>query len=125
MTQIRTISLPLPSRKLSPNARIHWAQRSKLVKAHRLTAYAQTLRQCGLFKANSYRLVFFWPDKRRRDRDNASAMCKAYLDGISDAIRQDDSEWRFDGVAFDLDRDNPRVEVRMGEAFEDQPQLSI
>jgi DNA-binding FadR family transcriptional regulator len=45
------------------------------------------------------------------DKDNAAAMCKAYLDGIADAVQQDDSDWEFDGVRFDIDRDNPRLEI--------------
>ena len=76
---------------------------------------ARLVSQCSGLKAKtkiiSYRLFFFWKDKRRHDRDNASASCKAYLDGVSDAIGQDDSEWEFDGVRFGIDRDNPRVEI--------------
>lgn len=62
-------------------------------------------------RIKSYKLTFFWPDKRRRDRDNASACCKAYLDGISDTTGQDDSEWEFNSVRFDIDRANPRLEI--------------
>jgi crossover junction endodeoxyribonuclease RusA len=110
----KTITLPLPSPKLSPNARIHWAQRSKLVKAARMTARLIAQAQ-GISEATpirSYRLRFVWRDKRRHDRDNASASCKAYLDGIADATGQDDSEWMFNGVEFgDPDKLNPRLEV--------------
>jgi hypothetical protein len=58
-------------------------------------------------------LYFFYPDRRRRDDDNYVARMKSGLDGISDAIGQDDSEWHNDGVRTDIDRENPRVEVRM------------
>jgi crossover junction endodeoxyribonuclease RusA len=110
----QTIILPLPSPKLSPNARIHWAQRSKLVKAARTTARLLAQAQ-GISKATpirSYRLRFIWRDKRRHDRDNASASCKAYCDGIADATEQDDSDWLFYGVEFgEPDKRNPRLEV--------------
>ena len=108
------IILPLPDRNLSPNARIHWTQKSKLTKAHRARAKICALEAfgCGnVYLVKSYRLLFFWPDKRRRDRDNASAFCKAYMDGISDALGQDDSEFAFKGVRFELDRENPRLEI--------------
>ena len=117
----KTITLPLPDRKLSPNARIHWAQRSKLVKSHRKKAHVMALMQLGTDKAfrfKSYRLTFYWPDKRRRDRDNASSCCKSYMDGISDAIGQDDSEWDFDGVRFEVDKTAPRVDIEFEERGE-------
>lgn len=106
------IILPIPSATLSPNSRVHWTKLAKAKKEHRAIAFrvASNLDTSG--KLKRYRLHFFWKDKRRRDRDNASAMCKAYLDGIADAFKQDDSEWLFDGVRFELDKKNPRVEVR-------------
>lgn len=67
--------------------------------------------QVGVVNIKSYRLDFYWPTNRRRDKDNAAAMCKAYLDGIADCMGQDDSEWDFDGVRFDIDAGNPRLEI--------------
>lgn len=59
----------------------------------------------------SYKLVFFWPDKIRRDKRNAAERCKAFEDGISDYLGQDDSEWEFNGVEFgEVDKEDPRVE---------------
>ena len=106
------IILPIPVAKLSPNARVHWAQLAKAKREHRATAFRIASNLYTNRKLKRDRLHFFWKDKRRRDRDNASAMCKAYLDGIADAFKQDDSEWLFDGVRFDLDKENPRVEIR-------------
>lgn len=109
------ITLPLPSAKLSPNARLHWAAKAKAVKQHRLTAKLICSATGVGFESPvrfaSYHLHFFWPDNRRRDRDNATARCKAYLDGIADAIGQDDSEWSFDGVRTDVDKGRPRLEI--------------
>ena len=109
----KTITLPLPARELSPNARVHWAKKSPITKAHRMKAQIQT-DICLMIgdKIASYQLFFFWKDKRRHDRDNASASCKAYLDGIADALNQDDSTFEFNGVRFAIDKENPRVEVR-------------
>ena len=112
------ITLPLPSAKLSPNARIHWAQLAKVKAKHRAASFRIACNLDTDRKLKRYRLHFFWKDRRRRDRDNASAMMKAYLDGIADAFKQDDSEWLFDGVRFDLDKENPRVEVRFDEEVE-------
>ena len=80
-------------------------------KAARLMAAREAFYQNGQQKFAGYRLDFFWPNKRRRDKDNAAAMCKAYLDGVADCTGQDDSEWDFDGVRFAIDRDNPRLEI--------------
>lgn len=39
-------------------------------------------------------ITFNPPDRRRRDLDNMLAACKAYLDGISDALGVDDSNFK-------------------------------
>jgi len=39
------------------------------------------------------RLTFHPPDRRARDTDNMLAMCKAYLDGVSDAYGVNDSRF--------------------------------
>jgi len=110
----KTITLPLPAKELSPNARVHFRVKSPITKSHRIKARIQT--DICLMRGDkiaSYMLYFFWKDKRRHDRDNASSSCKAYLDGIADVIDQDDSEFEFNGVRFAVDKCNPRVEVRV------------
>lgn len=109
----KTIIVGLPTRTLSPNARVHWANLAKAKKAHRIYAKSATLAQVGQPQIKSYHLHLYWPDKRRRDRDNATAMCKAYLDGVADAVQQDDSEWDFTGVTFYVDKNNPRLEIEI------------
>lgn len=111
----KSIALPLPSRNLSPNARVHWSKMAKHKKAARRLAAFAAWAKFGPCKFKGYRLDFYWSTKRRRDKDNAAAMCKAYLDGIADAVQQDDSEWEFDGVRFDIDKDNPRLEIVFAE----------
>ena len=111
----KTITLPLPAKELSPNARVHWAVLSKAKKSYRKEGYLCAL-TAGIdhnYEFESYSLHFFFADKRRRDKDNFSARMKSGLDGIADATPQDDSEWDFDGVRFAIDKDNPRVEVRV------------
>ena len=111
---MKTLILPLPDNGLSPNARLHWSKVAKLKKRARNIASVYASHQWFFkFKAESYKLVFYWPDKRRRDKDNAAARCKAYLDGIADFLEQDDSEWDFDGVAFEIDREKPRLEIQL------------
>tara|TARA_R110002012_G_scaffold155160_3_gene316030 strand:- start:3760 stop:4095 length:336 start_codon:yes stop_codon:yes gene_type:complete len=105
------ITLPLPSRNLSPNSRAHWSKIAEFKKISRKIAKLQTFQQVGIVKIKCYRLDFYWSNKRRRDKDNAAAMCKAYLDGVADCTGQDDSEWDFDGVRFAIDRENPRLEI--------------
>jgi crossover junction endodeoxyribonuclease RusA len=108
---MKIVTLPLPSRNLSPNSRVHWSKLAKHKKEARRFAALASWDQVGPCKFNGYRLDFYWPTKRRRDKDNAAAMCKAYLDGIADCMQQDDSDWEFDGVRFDIDRNNPRLEI--------------
>ena len=107
----KTITLPLPSRNLSPNSRVHWSKLAEHKKAARRNAAHETWMQIGICRLKGYRLDFYWPTKRRRDKDNAAAMCKAYMDGVADCTTQDDSEWDFDGVRFAIDKENPRLEI--------------
>lgn len=111
----KTITLPLPNRNLSPNSRVHWTIKAKHRKAARRNAALWAFSQVGQQHFTGYRLDFYWPVRRRRDRDNACASAKSSLDGIADAMRQDDSEWEFDGVRFAIDRENPRLEIVFSE----------
>mgnify|MGYP003673349172 CR=1 FL=1 len=110
-----TIKLPLPSRNLSPNSRVHWSKLAKHKREARKLAGFSTWDQIGPCSFKGYRLDFYWPTKRKRDKDNATAMCKAYLDGVADAVQQDDSEWEFYGVRFEIDKNNPRLEITFTE----------
>lgn len=62
----------------------------------------------------SYSLAFYFPQERNRDDDNAAASCKAYRDGIADALRIDDSTLRASAApALLIDRTNPRLEITL------------
>lgn len=83
-----TINLPLPSKHLSPNARVHWAVKAKA--AAKARADARTVAKFmvvkpPMWKAVTVRCQFTFRDKRSRDRDNLLASAKNYFDGIADA----------------------------------------
>lgn len=112
-----TVTLPIPSRLLSPNARISWRARNSLTKLHRQRAKLRTLEAAGLNTPppfTGYSLAFHYPDARRRDDDNALASTKAYRDGIADALHMDDFNLRLAAVpTFAIDRTNPRLEITL------------
>jgi crossover junction endodeoxyribonuclease RusA len=110
------LCLPWPDKLLSPNARAHWAKKGKAVKDARLMS-CLTAKNAGW-----HRLVLpdgrlqLWidlypPDRRRRDDDNAYSACKAYRDGIADALGIDDS--RFVGHPYLKDEVRKGGEVRV------------
>jgi hypothetical protein len=112
-----TITLPLPHKRLSPNARSHWRAKAAQTKVHRQRARLLTLEALNGQPAptfSGYRLAFFLPDARNRDDDNLAASCKAYRDGIADALRVDDSTLALAAQpTMNLDRANPRVEITL------------
>ncbi|QDP52444.1 MAG: hypothetical protein Unbinned1606contig1000_3 [Prokaryotic dsDNA virus sp.] len=114
--------MTLPDKSLSPNSRSHWAVKSRHKAAHRNEAAVltrQALVDVGLGVDWSTVLVkpyFFYPTKRKRDRDNCSAMLKAARDGIADALREwgiieDDDCFIPMPSSISVDRERPRVEI--------------
>jgi len=103
----QAIILPWPDKRLSPNARTHWAQKAKAAKLARATAHWEALKAIGIareqdpdkvaaLKAAEHlhlHLDFYPRDRRRRDDDNLLAMFKPYRDGLADALRIDDSRF--------------------------------
>lgn len=95
------LALPWLHKELSPNARVHWGKRAKLIKHARTYAgvavlvcepkdVVEALKQASKFDVY---ISFYPPDKRKRDMDNmvSNATMKAYLDGIAGALGVDDS----------------------------------
>ena len=110
-----TISLSIPPPELSPNGRYHWAAKSRQVKKYRAQAQllcrAQTYEK-PRWKQATVSVVWYHPDRRRRDRDNLQASLKAAFDGIADAgIVDNDSGLIHLPAALEIDRQNPRVEI--------------
>lgn len=95
-----SISLPWPPRELSPNARVHYMAKHRATKRSRVLAAGMTL-AAGVRRNDpdipekiKATVIFSPPSKRRFDDDNAIASCKAYLDGIADALGIDDSRFQ-------------------------------
>lgn len=87
------LRLPYPHPNLSPNARLHWAAKSKATKAARQYACAmakQAPRPATIAGQVHLTITYCPPDSRRRDRDNAEAAGKAARDGLADAWGIDD-----------------------------------
>ena len=91
-----TVILPWPTKALHPNARVHWAKLSRAKADYRFACSTLT-RQAGIKFTKDDKLhvglVFYAPDKRRRDLDGMLSACKAGLDGVADAIGCDDHQW--------------------------------
>ena len=98
------IILPWPPKELSPNARTHWAQKSKFTAKYRrdcaiLTKAANIdaafLRGCvaGDRYALHVFMDFYPPDRRPRDATNLVAAFKAGEDGVSDALGINDKHF--------------------------------
>jgi len=122
MTDTLTVTLSLPPKALSPNARSHWAAKARAVQAHRGEAFLMAGRAvAGVDKGGQrwalvgteimVRATFWFRVERRRDRDNAQASLKAALDGIAEALGVDDSRFIMAPATLLVDADNPRVEV--------------
>jgi len=126
------VTLPIPARAVSQNARRGESQgaafmKYNAVKKHRAMAQQHTfiaLRSSELARVplaelqglnwSGYSLQFFFPTLAFRDEGNAEGSCKAYIDGICDAIGIDDAN--FNKVALTTrakDKHNPRVEIRI------------
>lgn len=119
------ITLPLPPKELSPNARCHWALKAIKVKWYRKTAGYTVLSDCPEviedepMESAAVQCVFFFKDKRRRDGDNLLASMKSAFDGLVDAgVFSDDSGLTHLPVVQSKDKDNPRVEIHIN------PQIS-
>jgi len=113
-----TICLPIPDRCLSPNARSHWAVRSKAAKRQHAVAFFDTVEVLEMpgvtfqpAETNGVRCRWFFRDRRRRDADNLLASMKHAFDGIAEALGVDDRTFVHWPAVIGYDRDRPRVEV--------------
>lgn len=91
------ITLPWPSRELSPNARTHWRKAAPIKARYRDACY---------ILAKQARIVIDWegdihmwidfvpPDRRHRDDDNMIASIKSLRDGVADALGVNDRRFR-------------------------------
>ena len=91
------VTLPWYSKEVSPNSRVHWSVHSRAKRQHKELAKIYTMNANVSFSDDKHKvflnIIFCPPSKRRYDLDNCLASCKAYLDGISQAIGIDDSRF--------------------------------
>lgn len=89
------LMLPWPPKVLSPNARVHWATKSRAAKVYRNACYL--LCRAASLPVPAGRallsLEFIPPDRRRRDDDNCIAAFKSGRDGVAQALGIDDSRF--------------------------------
>ena len=94
MSESQTIILPWPPKELSPNARVHWAQKSIAAKSYRRTCWGLAL-ESGVKpsrKPVELRLTFN-PPSVRFDDDNAIGAFKNGRDGLADAWKMNDRDF--------------------------------
>jgi len=118
MPEVLTVTVSIPSRTLSPNARCHWAVKAKANKKARIEAWAQAqiamheAEEKGGWREATCQAHVYVRDNRRRDKDNALASLKATFDGLVDAgLLHDDSALTHLPLLFIVDPKNPRVEL--------------
>lgn len=94
-----SISLPWPPRSLHPNSREHWGTKARATKKARSDAWA-VARSAGLRRGDPdipgdiKVTVAFNPPRKSVDEDGVLSSCKAYLDGISDALGVNDNRFK-------------------------------
>jgi len=89
------LRLSWPNKCLSSNSRAHWAAKAQAAKTARHEAWAiAKTRQLPAWPEARLTFTFHPPDRRRRDMQNMPHMCKAYIDGIADAMGCDDNKFR-------------------------------
>lgn len=121
-----TIVLPIPPVAVRPNGRAHWRAKAKEVKRMHIASMAQCWYEVGTVRPQwtSARVRYDWyhPTKRLLDRDNIIGSCKAYLDGIVSAgVLADDNGVTLEPVGRFVDKDNPRVEIKITPTPETEP----
>jgi hypothetical protein len=114
------LTLPLPHKVLSPNARPNRYAKTRAVKEARTLARREAYRLSNEwdfplgFVVTSIGYVAYWQTSRhKKDDTNLTGSCKAYEDGIQDAVRQDDSTWQHEKPQHNVDDVNPRLEIHI------------
>lgn len=115
-----TITLPLPAKVLSPNHAVasvggRFAKAAAIKRYRRLTKEAIEAEciETAPWEKITVEVTFFYPNKRRRDEDNAMGSLKAAYDGIVDAgLAVDDDYEHMTRMTplSSIDRQHPRVE---------------
>lgn len=110
------INLPWDKPPLTLNQRMHWAPKGRWTKTIRTTAWALArsakippLERC------SVTLIWYPPDRRRRDEDNLFGTLKPLADGLVDAgvVPDDTPRWMAKDCRIGDPSKPPRVELRI------------
>jgi crossover junction endodeoxyribonuclease RusA len=108
------VTLRLPPRILSPNARPNRYAKAEAVRQYRETAHLLALaeRPGRPMRCARVTATFYFRDRRPRDGDNLLASLKPAFDGLADAgVVTNDSGLVHMPVEQRLDRAKPRVEI--------------
>lgn len=111
-----SLFLPIPPGLVCPNGRANYRQKAAATKKLRTMAKALLLTVMAGAPAtfNCYSLTHHFHPSKVRDDDNADGGCKAYRDGIADALGMDDKGLRKGKLSEILtDKAMPRVEMRI------------
>lgn len=98
-----TMQFTHPPMAVSPNGRVHWGKRAKLVAELRRSAFLHALSARRSVPAGDcflpvgYALVWYYKGPCP-DADNCLARCKALLDGCADAFGVNDRGLEVDGI---------------------------
>lgn len=121
-----TITLPLPSRVLSPNAsrEVHFGTKTRAVKKARRDGYyaaMHAINEAGIeaprWTKATAKCRFYFKANRGQDGDNALGSAKAYIDSLADAgIVTNDKVIQHQAPEVHFDKQNPRVEIEVREA---------
>jgi Holliday junction resolvase RusA-like endonuclease len=115
------VTVGIPHRVLSPNARCHWAIKMKATRRARVESWAAVqiaMHERGIHAGKwpevDCQVIWYAKTERRRDRDNCLASLKPTFDGLVDGgLLDDDSGITHLPMIIDTDRKNPRVELHI------------
>lgn len=112
------VRLPFQKPPLTPNQRLHYAQKAALTAQIRRAA-TQCARAAKIPPAgrSAVTTVWFPPDKRRRDANSLVLTAKAAIDGLVDAgVWPDDDPAHVASETYRIgpvDRTDPRIEIHI------------
>lgn len=115
-----TIVLEIPSRDLSPNGRPSRWSKARATKAYRMAANWACCAQYPGFAPHWENVEIlatgYFPTRAARDADNFQSSLKSGIDGICDAgLIANDKGVRWLPVVFEVDKERPRIEIRIRE----------
>lgn len=115
------VTVPIPPRELSPNARPHYLTKARVKARYRRDCYLAALSDLSGYIMPRWERATVdvrWYGKTKTclsmDRDNAIASLKAAIDGLTDVgVWVDDHGVTWGKVTIGVDPKNPRVELEI------------